>query len=359
MMEKIKKTVPGLILTAVLALGASFLSSFIPHQLISGGVFALIIGMIINPVASKFPIFQGGIAFVSKKVLRASIVLMGLTLSFAQVLQVGRYSLIVMCFTLTAAFGGGYLLGKVLGLNWKLSGLISAGTGICGGSAIAAIAPTIDAEDRDVAYAISATFLFDVLMVILFPIAGRYFGMSDMGFGLWAGTAVNDTSSVVAAGYAFSDAAGAYSVIVKLTRTLSIIPTVLIFSLVNARVTAKAAVTSGGETKSEKAKVNIWTIFPYFILLFIGMVAIKSTGIIPEAVGSHVSSISKFLMVMSLGAIGLKTNFKDMAHSGLKPMLHGLIISLLVVVVSFLVQLLMGQMQQEVRRQFSFTLLYF
>jgi uncharacterized integral membrane protein (TIGR00698 family) len=263
---------------------------------------------------------------------------MGITLSFSQVFQVGKYSLIVMCFTLLTAFGGGYLLGKLFGMNWKLSGLISAGTGICGGSAIAAIAPVIDAENRDIAYAISATFIFDILMVVLFPIAGRHFGMSDMGFGLWAGTAVNDTSSVVAAGYAFSDAAGTFSVVVKLTRTLSIIPTVLVFSFINERVNAKQHTQV-----NTKRKVDIKKIFPYFILMFLGLVAIKSTGLVPDAVSGFISSVSKFFMVMALGAIGLKTNFKEVASSGFKPMAHGFIISTLVVVVSFVVQLMMGQ----------------
>lgn len=339
---KIKKYLAGFAITIVIAVIAILLSSFVPYKLISGGVFALLIGMVLNPIVSRYGIFNSGIKVVSKQVLRFAIILMGITLSFTQVFKVGKYSLVVMCFTLLAAFGGGYLLGKVFKMNWKLSSLISAGTGICGGSAIAAIAPTIEADDKDIAYAISATFLFDIIMVILFPIAGRYFGMSDMGFGLWAGTAVNDTSSVVAAGYAFSDAAGAFSVIVKLTRTLSIIPTVLIFSFINERINHKANIKSG-ESVSRK-KVNLKKIFPYFILIFLGMVAIKSTGIIPDVVSDTVSQFSKFFMVMALGSIGLKTNFKEVAKSGFKPMLHGFIISALVVVVSFLVQMFMGQM---------------
>jgi uncharacterized integral membrane protein (TIGR00698 family) len=342
-LDTIKKLCPGFLLAIVLGFAANFLSGFMPNHLISGSVFALLIGMLINPFISSYRFFKDGIVFVSKQILRLAIILMGVTLSFSQVFQVGKYSLMVMCFTLFSAFGGGYLLGKLFGMNWKLSGLISAGTGICGGSAIAAIAPVIDAEDRYVAYAISATFIFDVLMVILFPIAGRYFGMSDIGFGLWAGTAVNDTSSVVAAGYAFSDAAGAYSVIVKLTRTLSIIPTVLLFSLINERINAKAVLNDNGVTAAKK-KINFRKIFPYFILLFLCMVAIKSTGIMPEAVSSNVTTLSKFLMVMALGAIGLKTNFKEIAYSGWKPMLHGFVISALVVVVSFAVQLFMRQL---------------
>lgn len=341
-LDLLKRYGIGIAMTAALALIATWISGLIPAHLISGSVFALLIGMLLNPVVSRWTGIKPGIGFVSKRVLRAAIVLMGVTLSFSQVLRVGAYSLVVMCFTLLAAFGGGYLLGKAFGMDWKLSGLISAGTGICGGSAIAAIAPTIEAEDRDVAYAISATFLFDVLMVILFPIAGRYFGMTDMGYGLWAGTAVNDTSSVVAAGYAFSDAAGAYSVIVKLTRTLSIIPTVLIFSAINAR--AKAGQTAGSGGAQARDKVRIGKIFPYFILLFLGVVAIKSTGVIPAGAASAIASASKFCMVMALGAIGLKTNFKELARSGAKPMLHGFIISALVVVVSFLVQLALGKL---------------
>lgn len=341
-MKTLKKYLPGVLLTVILAVISTILSRMIPMHLISASVISLLIGMLLNPFLFQHKIFAGGIKFASKQVLRIAIVLMGLTLSFTQVLQVGKYSLIVMCFTLLAAFGGGYWLGKLFRMDWKLSSLISAGTGICGGSAIAAIAPTIDAKDRDIAYAISATFIFDVLMVILFPIAGRYFGMSDIGFGLWTGTAVNDTSSVVAAGYAFSDVAGAYSVIVKLTRTLSIIPTVMIFSIINAKINQENQDT--GKKAVSRSKVNLKKIFPYFILLFLLMVAIKSTGIITETTSSSASDISKFLMVMALGAIGLKTNFKEVSRSGFKPMMHGFIISALVVVVSFGVQLFLGQL---------------
>ncbi len=342
-MEKIKSISAAVVLTALLAVVANVISGFIPYHLISASVFALLLGMLVNPIISKYRIFSAGLGFVSKKVLKLAIVLMGVTLSFREIFQVGRYSLVVMCFTLITAFGGGYLVGKAFGMNWKLSGLISAGTGICGGSAIAAIAPTIEAEDRDVAYAISATFIFDVLMVILFPIMGRYFGMSDMGYGLWAGTAVNDTSSVVAAGYAFSEAAGNFSVIVKLTRTLSIIPVVLIFSLVNERLERKKAAVEQGSTH-EKRPINWSKIFPWFILLFLGMVAVRSTGLITDELAGGMAKGSKFLMVMALGAIGCRTNFKSVAKSGAKPMLHGFIISALVVVVSFLAQLLLGQM---------------
>ncbi len=329
----------GIILTVLLALTAEMVSSLIPEHLISAGVFALILGMFLNPIVRKTSVFDKGIRFAAKKILKTAIVIMGLTLSFSQVVSTGAYSLIVMTFTLLTAFGGGYLFGKLFNMNWKLSSLISAGTGICGASAVAAIAPTIEAKNSDIAYAISATFIFDVLMVVLFPLAGRYLGMSDLGFGLWAGTAVNDTSSVVAAGYAFSDTAGAFAVIVKLTRTLSIVPVVLIFSLISAKENRK----KDSSFSAGRKKVDIKNIFPFFILIFLLMVAVKSTGIVSPELSGSLADISKFMMVVALGAIGLTTNFREVSASGIKPLFHGFIISSLVVIVSFTVQLFIGQ----------------
>lgn len=338
-MKFLNKNIRGVLLSIIVAYVAINISKMVPGNLIGAGVFALLIGMLINPLIFHNDNYTEGTNFVSNRILKFAIILMGATLSFTQVFQVGKYSLFVMMFTLVVAFGGGYLIGKLFGMNWKLSGLISAGTGICGASAIGAIAPTIDAEAKDIAYAISATFLFDIIMVILFPIMGKYFGMSDLGYGLWAGTAVNDTSSVVAAGYAFSDAAGSFAIIVKLTRTLSIVPVVLIFSFINERLNAKRSI----EGHKEHTKIDLKQIFPWFILMFLFMVGLKSTGIIPGLISEQISSLSKFLMVMSLGAIGLKTNFKEVSKSGFLPMFHGFIISALVVIVAFLVQGFMGQ----------------
>lgn len=344
-MKKISAFTAGIGLCILLAVLSQWIASFIPMHLISAGVFAMLLGMALNPIIVKLgKNTMAGIQFTSKTILKAAIVLMGITLSFSQVLHTGKYSLIVMCFTLLAAFGFGNLFGRLFKMRWQMSNLIAAGTGICGGSAIAAISPVIDAEDSDVAYAISATFIFDIAMVILFPIMGHAFGMSDLGFGLWAGTAVNDTSSVVAAGYAFSDAAGQFATIVKLTRTLSIVPVVLIFSAVNQKIKSKTSVA-----QSIDKKLNIIQIFPWFIILFLLMVALRSVlDIFVSAdtvtvIASAISKISKFAMIMALGAIGFKTNFKKVSKSGWLPMLHGFIISAIVVVVSYGVQLVLGQ----------------
>ncbi len=245
-----------------------------------------------------------------------------------------------MVFTLLTCFGVGYFVGKALKLNWKMSNLISAGTGICGGSAIAALAPVIDAEDTDIAYAMSATFLFDMAMILAFPFVGRWLGLSDMAYGLWTGTAVNDTSSVVAAGFAYSEAAGDFATMVKLTRTLSIIPVTLIFAFISTKLKQKEAALGGNVT--EKKKVNFLSLFPWFILGFLALAILNSTGIVPAEISHTAKEISKFLMVSALAAIGLNTNLKKMIKSGARPMLHGFIISALVVIVAILVEYFMG-----------------
>ena len=335
-MNGVIKIIPGFGAACLLAYVARYIESLLPIHIIGASVIALLLGMLINSFC-KPTWLAPGLKFTSKKILKLAIILLGASLSVNVILSVGKMSLMVMVFTLLTCFGGGYLVGKVLGLNWKLSNLISAGTGICGGSAIAAIAPVIDAEDKDIAYAMSATFLFDMAMIVLFPIMGRWMGLSDMAYGLWAGTAVNDTSSVVAAGYAFSEGAGDFATMVKLTRTLSIIPTVLVFTFINLRLKKKQSIN----TKTGK-KVNVMKLFPWFIVGFIGLAIINSMGYIPANISACAKDISKFLMVSALAAIGLGTSFKEVRKSGVAPMMHGFIISALVVVVAIGVEWCMG-----------------
>ena len=332
-----KKIIPGLLLSLAIAIIATMLNQYV--HLIGASVFALLLGMFINFFMKDTKKYKDGITFTSKKLLKVAIVLLGTSLSVSQIIHVGKYSLVVMVFTLAAAFGFGYFIGKIFNMNWKLSSLISAGTGICGGTAVATLSQVIDADDSDVAYAISATFIFDVIMVILFPIMGTALGLSDMAFGLWAGTAVNDTSSVVAAGYAYSDAAGDFATIVKLTRTLSIIPVVLAFSYLNEKLKLK---NDDGANLTHK-KVNLKKIFPWFILLFLGAALLNSIGLIPATLSSSLAKLSKFLMVMALAAIGLKTDIRDVKKSGPLPMLHGFLISTIVVIVALMVQVFLGQ----------------
>lgn len=335
-MKNLLNNMPGFSLALIVALLARSIEKILPLPLIGESVIALFIGMGLNTIKKPNELVSKGLQFTSKKVLKFSIILLGASLSIGTIFTVGKLSLSVMVFTLLTCFGGGYFVGKWLNLDWKLSNMISAGTGICGGSAIAAMAPVIEADDKDVAYAMSATFIFDMIMIIAFPIMGRALGLSDMAYGLWAGTAVNDTSSVVAAGYAFSEAAGDFATMVKLTRTLAIIPTVVLFSIINTKFKIK------NDEMFSTQKVKLTSLFPWFILAFVAMAIINSLGIIPAVVSQNMKLLSKFLMVSSLAAIGMNTSFRDMKKSGINPMLHGFIISLLVVIVAITVEYFMG-----------------
>jgi len=328
-MNHVKKNFLGITLSGGIAIIAYIISLFLPAGILGETLIALILGMLLNPLVCLNKVFDSGINWTSKKILRAAIILAGITLSFPQVIKAGKYALILMAFTLTTSFGVGYICKKVFKINWKLASLLSISTAICGGTAVATLGPTIRAKNRDIAYAISATFIFDIITVIAFPWIGLLLGLGDNGYGLWIGTAVNDTSSVVAAGYSFSDAAGSLATIVKLTRTLFIVPIVLIFSWIYSKT----------KTSSQSAeKVKIGKVFPWFILGFLIVVGIRSTGFVPDNIVAGVSFLSKFFLSMALAAIGLKTSLKEVTGVGIKPMIAGVIIDISVVFVSLFAQ---------------------
>ena len=310
----------------------------IPGELLGASIIALFMGTFINSFFHP-DWMKPALKFTSKKILKAAIVLLGASLSINTIMSVGKMTFFVMIFTFAMCFGGGFFIRKLFGLNWKLSNLISAGTGICGGSAVAAIAPVIDADDKDIAFAMSSTFLFDMVMIALYPIMGRALGMSDIAYGIWAGTSVNDTASVVASGYAFSEAAGDFATMVKLTRTIAIIPTVLVFAYIGTRMKQKELQAAGGGKK-----VNIVKIIPWFIGGFLALAIINSIGLIPVAVSGVMKSASKFLMVTALAAIGLGTSITDFKKAGLAPMFYGITIDTLVTLTALAVIWCMGLM---------------
>ncbi len=314
------------------------LEKWIPGGLLGASIIALFMGTIINSFFHPKWI-KPALKFTSKKILKTAIVLLGASLSVSTIMSVGKMTFFVMIFTFAMCFGGGYFVRKLFGLNWKLSNLISAGTGICGGSAVAAIAPVIDADDKDIAFAMSSTFLFDMVMVALYPLMGKALGMSDIAYGIWAGTSVNDTASVVASGYAFSEAAGDFATMVKLTRTIAIIPTVLVFAYIGARIKQKEMkAASGGQ------KVNLVKVIPWFIGGFLLLAGLNSFGLIPAAASGVMKDASKFLMVTALAAIGLGTSITDFRKAGLKPMFYGITIDTLVTLTALAVIFFMGLM---------------
>lgn len=332
---KFKENVPGIVFSLIIAIIATFFGKLVP--IIGGPVFGIVIGILISSIFGKPESTKKGLSFTSKKILQWSIIALGGGLSLTQVYKTGLSSLAIMIFTLSAAFITAFGVGKLMGIPIKLTSLIGMGTAICGGSAIAAISPIIEAEDKDIAYSISTVFMFNVIAVLIFPPLGHLLGFSDRAFGLWAGTAINDTSSVVAAGYAFSSAAGAYATIVKLTRTTMIIPISLIFAAVMSIKKKKEAATTGDVNYSFKK------IFPWFIVGFLAASLLNTLGIINGQMANVVTELGKFFIVVALSAIGLNSDIKQMLKTGLKPMVLGLIVWGSVTIVSLAVQFTIGQ----------------
>ena len=324
---------PGVLLCLIIGGIAWAMSNYIPTygKLVGGPVFAIVLGMLLaffrRPAA-----FDSGIRFSGKKLLQYSIIFIGFGMDIGAIIRTGGQSLVVMLCTIAASLLTAYLLGKVLKLPGNTCTLIGVGTSICGGSAIAATAPVIDADDQEVAYAISTIFLFNILAVFLFPAIGRAAGMSDTGFGIWAGTAINDTSSVVAAGYSFSDTAGDLATIVKLTRTLMIIPITVFLALWRTR----------GGAKRTGGSYSLVKIFPWFVLGFLLTAIINTAGILPGAVSDGLNSLGKFGIMVAMAGIGLNTNLKSLVQNGLRPIVLGLGCWFVVAVVSLAVQHAVG-----------------
>lgn len=319
----------GLLLAGVVAICAMILGNWMPT--IGGPVFAILMGLAIRNFIGVLPVCQPGLTFASKAVLQWSIILLGFGLSFGQVVQAGMDSLWVTIITIISAFITAAVLGRLLGVGRNLRNLIGAGTAICGGSAIAAVAPIIKPEDHETALAISTIFLFNVAAVLVFPFFGHVLNMTDLGFGLWAGTAINDTSSVVAAAYSFSNEAGDYATIVKLTRATFIIPICLIYVLLEIQ-----------RNKQAGTRLSIRRLIPWFILWFVCASLVRSTGVLPAELLVWVGHLAKFMMVLALASIGLSSNMRSMAKAGWQPIALGLGAWIAVAVTSLGVQVYSG-----------------
>ena len=315
-MSTIKKNWSGILLCLVIAVPAWYLGKLFP--VVGGPVLAILIGLLVAIIPRK-PSLQSGIQFTSKKVLQYAIILLGFDMNLFHILEVGRQSLAIIIVTISTALIVAYLISRLLKIPSKTAILIGVGSSICGGSAIAATAPVIDADDEDVAKSISTIFLFNVLAAFLFPAAGMALGMSDQGFGMWTGTAVNDTSSVVAAATTWSSAAGndtalTLATIVKLTRTLAIIPITFVLALYR----------SLKEKQYAKGNFKLAKIFPWFILFFLMAAVVSTITNMPAAVSKPIVSFGKFLITMAMAAIGLNTNLVSLIKNGGKPILLGL-----------------------------------
>ena len=298
-------------------------------EVIGGPVFAMLIGMglaLIVP-SSAGESLQLGVKFTSKKILQYAVVLLGFGLNLAQIAQVGSTSLPIIVSTIATSLIVSFVLCRALNIPGKISTLVGVGSSICGGSAIAATAPVIDANDEEIAQAISVIFLFNVIAALVFPTLGGMLGLSNEGFGLFAGTAVNDTSSVTAAASAWDGMhAGANTLdsatIVKLTRTLAIIPITLALAFWQMRQ-AKRSAEAGDGASEVSGTFDIKRIFPFFIVFFVLASVITTVFALPVEVTAPVKELSKFFIVMAMAAIGFNTNIVKLVRTGGKPIFMG------------------------------------
>lgn len=332
-MKNIKYIAPGLGLATVIALPSFFLGKSFP--IIGAPIFAIVLGMVIGRFISEKSkkTFNAGIRFTTKKILQYSIILLGFEMNLYNIIKVGSSSLYVIIFTLSASFITAYIIGRVLKVPGKTTALIGIGTSICGGSAIAAAAPVLNAKDEEVANAISTIFLFNVIAVFIFPILGHYLNLSDMGFGMWAGTAINDTSSVVAAGVSWSSVAGNntalnFATIVKLTRTLMIVPVTLVLAIYTAKKTSE----------NKEGSFSFKKVFPWFVLGFVLVSIFNTFSGLNQNISHNLVELGKFMITMAMAAIGLNTNIVKLLKNGGKPIFLGLCCWISVALVSLVVQ---------------------
>lgn len=341
-MEWIKKNTPGILLCLAIAIPSWFIGTAFP--IIGGAVIAILAGMVLTLIIKNKGVLDSGIKFTSKKVLQWAVILLGFGMDLNVVLETGKQSLPIIICTIGISLIMAFLINKFIKMPAKVATLIGVGSSICGGSAIAATAPVIDADEEEVAQSISVIFLFNVLAALLFPSFGQLIGFdttSGEAFGIFAGTAVNDMSSVTATAstwdgmFNLGTATLDKAVTVKMTRTLAIIPITLVLAFARAK-----------KQKSNNAgKINIKKIFPFFILFFIGASIITTIAVscgVSADLFDPLKTLSKFLIVMAMVAIGMNTNIVKLVKSGAKPIFLGFCCWVSITGVSLLLQHVMG-----------------
>ncbi|WP_433799773.1 YeiH family protein [Actinomycetospora sp. CA-084318] len=329
--RRCREVAPGLLAALAVAGVATAAGAEVP--VIGGPVFGIVIGLLLATVLAPGARWRPGFAVASKPVLQTSIVVLGATLSLTQVASVGASSLPVMLGTVAVALGGAWLVGRLLGIERDTTLLVGVGTAICGASAIAATQSVLKARESTVAYAVGTIFVFNIAAVLAFPSLGHLLGLDPHAFGLWAGTAINDTSSVVAAGYAYGGDAGPYSVVVKLTRSLMIIPVVMAVAFLVAR--------RGGAATGEGRRSLPWTrLVPLFLVGFVVASALTTIGVVPTSWHPALTVVGTFLITTALAGIGLSMRIADLRRAGVRPLVLGACLWVLVAASSLGIQAL-------------------
>jgi uncharacterized integral membrane protein (TIGR00698 family) len=299
---------PGLALVLGVAWMARAAHGRVPPdigRLVGEVIFAVLFGLIIANVLRLPKLVQPGIAFAFKTLLRAAIVLLGATFSFFTALSIGGRALLMVVGLMSLALLAAHALGRLLGVPGKVATLIGVGTAVCGNTAISAVAPVIGARDEETSFAIATNTLFGTLAVFAYPVLGHALGMSHAAFGTWAGTAVNDTSQVVATGFAFSQSAGSVATVVKLTRNMLMGGVIILMGLIYA---------GGGQGTAGSLGSRLKQSVPVFVLGFLGMCLLNTFGVVAWAsqhagrdLIADAQTAAKALILMALAGVGLAT----------------------------------------------------
>ena len=339
-----KKTIIGVILCFILAIPSFLLGNLFP--IIGGPIIAILLGMIIASFWKDKGMAEEGINFTSKYILQLAVVFLGFGLNLGVIVATGIQSLPIIIGTISIALIVAYIMMKALKMERNSAILIGVGSSICGGSAIAATAPVIGANDEEVAQSISIIFFFNIIAAIIFPMLGRMLGFSTVNgdaFGIFAGTAINDTSSVTAAAATWDNMWGLGSATldkaatVKLTRTLAIIPITLALSYIIGKK------DNGG--KGNEERFSLKRAFPTFIAFFILASIITTVAVflgVDASLFIPMKEISKFLIVMAMLAIGLNSDIVKLVRTGGKPLLLGASCWIAITIVSLILQHLLG-----------------
>lgn len=324
-MDFIKKNGSGILVCLAIAIPSWLLGRMFP--VIGGAVIAIIAGMIVTMFWDNKGKAEPGIKWTSRVILQTAVVLLGFGMNLGVIFQTGKQSLPIIICTITTSLIIAWILQKALKVPANTSILVGVGSSICGGSAIAAAAPVIGADDDEIAQSIAVIFFFNVLAAIFFPILGKAIGFDTVNgepFGIFAGTAINDTSSVTAAASTWDSMWNLGSetlnkaVTVKLTRTLAIIPITLGLSLIQAKKSTK----EGKQT----TKFSLKRAFPMFILYFVIAAIITTVCVhmgVDAGVFQPIKELSKFMIIMAMAAIGLNSNVIQLIKTGGKPIIVG------------------------------------
>lgn len=325
---------PGLILAALLATVALPIGTALP--MIGAPVLALgagaVTGVVLRRGDAADARFAPGLDVARQRLLGLAIVLLGLGLPLGSVLSVGRETAVVLVGTLVVGAIAAFVVGRMLAVDRESATLVAVGTTICGASAIAAATAVLRPDKQRVAYALGTIFVFNVAAVLVYPPLGRALGLSQQAFGLWAGTAINDTSSVLAAGVIFGAGAAHFAVIVKLVRSLAIVPLCLGLHVGRRKLVTETGVPAGSLRQA----------FPVFVVLFLVASIVAGLGILPAALTAPLATTSSWLIAVVLAAIGTSLSVERLRSAGVRPLVLGGALGLILGVASLGLMFLTG-----------------